>query len=203
MANDNSIDLIPDDEMVKLTNMMDSPSGYKLMNGMFRRFAPRASINVSAGEVREVANMPGAITLFQNYIHISDKKLANEIGVTDDSFDHEYSWTKADIEAALTTQPIEVLLDALDYAPDAIKESIVDMAVELEIPDVNRRKAIQNATGQDITKMIEVKNAYRNHENDSKAAAETTRRAAQNATPKKKAQTTRRAATKAEDGKEE
>lgn len=201
MAQDKSVELIPDDELVKLTNMMDSPSGYKLMNGMFRRFAPRASITVPAGEVREVANMPGAITLFQNYIHISNQKLANEIGVSDDSFEHEYSWTKKDIEEALTTKPIDVLLDALDYAPDAIKESLVDMAVELEIPDVNRRKAIQKATGQDITKMIEVKNAYRNPDAE-KPVEDAGRRVAQ-ATPKRKPQSARRAAEKPEDGKEE
>lgn len=155
-----NVNLIPDDTVVKLTNMMDSPSGYKLANGTFRRFAPNATMNVTAGEVREVANMPGSITLFQNYIHVSNRDLATELGISDDSFEHEYSWSKQDIVDALTTKPIEVLLDALDYGPDAIRESLVDMAVQLEIPDVNRRKAIQDATGKNISKMIETKHAY-------------------------------------------
>lgn len=196
-----NVNLVPDDTMVKLVNMMDSPTGYKLMNGTFRRFAPRASMSVTAGEVREVSNMPGTITLFQNYLRVDNKDLATELGVSDDSFEHEYSWGKDEIVGALTTEPIEVLLDALDYAPDAIKESLVDFAVELEIPDVNRRNAIKNATGKDVTKMIEIKNAYKDdsQKEDSKP---TERRAAQKQAPAKKS-SGRRASTPAVDAKEE
>lgn len=196
-----NVNLVPDDTMVKLVNMMDSPTGYKLMNGTFRRFAPRASMSVTAGEVREVSNMPGTITLFQNYLRVDNKDLATELGVSDDSFEHEYSWGKDEIVGALTTEPIEVLLDALDYAPDAIKESLVDFAVELEIPDVNRRKAIKDATGKDVTKMIEIKNAYKD-DSQKEDGKPTERRAAQKQAPAKKS-SGRRANTPAVDAKEE
>lgn len=196
-----NVNLVPDDTMVKLVNMMDSPTGYKLMNGTFRRFAPRASMSVTAGEVREVSNMPGTITLFQNYLRVDNKDLATELGVSDDSFEHEYSWGKDEIVGALTTEPIEVLLDALDYAPDAIKESLVDFAVELEIPDVNRRNAIKNATGKDVTKMIEIKNAYKD-DSQKEDGKPTERRAAQKQAPAKKS-SGRRASAPAVDAKEE
>ncbi len=196
-----NVNLVPDDTMVKLVNMMDSPTGYKLMNGTFRRFAPRASMSVTAGEVREVSNMPGTITLFQNYLRVDNKDLATELGVSDDSFEHEYSWGKDEIVGALTTEPIEVLLDALDYAPDAIKESLVDFAVELEIPDVNRRNAIKNATGKDVTKMIEIKNAYKD-DSQKEDGKPTERRATQKQAPAKKS-SGRRANTPAVDAKEE
>lgn len=196
-----NVNLVPDDTMVKLVNMMDSPTGYKLMNGTFRRFAPRGTMSVTAGEVREVSNMPGTITLFQNYLRIDNKDLATELGVSDDSFEHEYSWGRDEIVGALTTEPIEVLLDALDYAPDAIKESLVDIAVELEIPDVNRRKAIKEATGKDVTKMIEIKNAYKDEpqKEDDKL---TERRATQKQASAKKS-SGRRASSAAVDTKEE
>ena len=187
------ITLIPDSEKVKLTNMMDSPAGYKLPSGLFRRFAPSSSITVTAGEVREASNMPGTLQIFQNYIRVENKDLAQELGISDDMFTHEYSWTKKDVEAALTTQPIEVLQDALEFAPDAVKEMLVDTAVALEIPDVNRRKAIQEATGQNITKMIEVKNSYKTEEKSEKPASQSQRRATQPA--KKTASTSRRATT--------
>lgn len=196
-----NVNLVPDDTMVKLVNMMDSPTGYKLMNGTFRRFAPRGTMSVTAGEVREVSNMPGTITLFQNYLRIDNKDLATELGVSDDSFEHEYSWGRDEIVGALTTEPIEVLLDALDYAPDAIKESLVDIAVELEIPDVNRRKAIKDATGKDVTKMIEIKNAYKD-ESQKEDGKPTERRAAQKQAPAKKS-SGRRASSTAVDTKEE
>lgn len=196
-----NVNLVPDDTMVKLVNMMDSPTGYKLMNGTFRRFAPRGTMSVTAGEVREVSNMPGTITLFQNYLRIDNKDLATELGVSDDSFEHEYSWGRDEIVGALTTEPIEVLLDALDYAPDAIKESLVDIAVELEIPDVNRRKAIKEATGKDVTKMIEIKNAYKD-EPQKEDDKPTERRATQKQAPAKKS-SGRRASSAAVDTKEE
>jgi hypothetical protein len=196
-----NVNLVPDDTMVKLVNMMDSPTGYKLMNGTFRRFAPRGTMSVTAGEVREVSNMPGTITLFQNYLRIDNKDLATELGVSDDSFEHEYSWGRDEIVGALTTEPIEVLLDALDYAPDAIKESLVDIAVELEIPDVNRRKAIKEATGKDVTKMIEIKNAYKD-EPQKEDDKPTERRATQKQAPAKKS-SDRRASSAAVDTKEE
>lgn len=197
-----NVNLVPDDTMVKLVNMMDSPTGYKLMNGTFRRFAPRASMSVTAGEVREVSNMPGTITLFQNYLRVDNKDLATELGVSDDSFEHEYSWGKDEIVGALTTEPIEVLLDALDYAPDAIKESLVDFAVELEIPDVNRRKAIKDATGKDITKMIEIKNAYKD-DSQKEDGKPTERRAAQKQAPAKKSSGRRANAAVAKEEKTE
>ena len=196
-----NVNLVPDDTMVKLVNMMDSPTGYKLMNGTFRRFAPRGTMSVTAGEVREVSNMPGTITLFQNYLRIDNKDLATELGVSDDSFEHEYSWGRDEIVGALTTEPIEVLLDALDYAPDAIKESLVDIAVELEIPDVNRRKAIKEATGKDVTKMIEIKNAYKD-EPQKEDDKPTERRATQKQASAKKS-SGRRASSTAVDTKEE
>ena len=196
-----NVNLVPDDTMVKLVNMMDSPTGYKLMNGTFRRFAPRGTMSVTAGEVREVSNMPGTITLFQNYLRIDNKDLATDLGVSDDSFEHEYSWGRDEIVGALTTEPIEVLLDALDYAPDAIKESLVDIAVELEIPDVNRRKAIKEATGKDVTKMIEIKNAYKD-EPQKEDDKPTERRATQKQASAKKS-SGRRASSAAVDTKEE
>lgn len=192
-----NVNLVPDDTMVKLVNMMDSPTGYKLTNGMFRRFAPRGTMSVTAGEVREVSNMPGTITLFQNYLRIDNKDLATELGVSDDSFEHEYSWGKDEIVGALTTEPIEVLLDALDYAPDAIKESLVDLAVELEIPDVNRRKAIKEATGKDVTKMIEIKNAYKD-DSQKEDDKPTERRTAQKQASAKKSSGRRASAPVAE-----
>lgn len=49
---------------------------------------------------------------------------------------------------------IDKLHDALDFAPEGIIDLIVDKAIELRIPDVNKRELIQNNTGKNITSMI-------------------------------------------------
>ena len=46
------------------------------------------------------------------------------------------------------------LADALDYAPIGIVETIVNKAVELRIPDMNKRKLIKEMTGKDVSKKI-------------------------------------------------
>lgn len=49
---------------------------------------------------------------------------------------------------------INVLKDALDFAPLGIVETIIDRAVALRIPDNNKREAIHEMTKRDITGMI-------------------------------------------------
>jgi len=75
--------------------------------------------------------------------------------------------------------PMDVLLDALEFGPQGIQDLLVDRAVELKIPDANRRKAIQEMTGVDVNNMINFKEQI---DAASPAAAEaphTRRRAAQ------------------------
>ena len=50
--------------------------------------------------------------------------------------------------------PIEQLEDALDFAPQGIREMIVDYAVEWKIPDSNRRKVISKMMNVNIDEMI-------------------------------------------------
>ena len=49
---------------------------------------------------------------------------------------------------------MDALHDALDFAPEGIIDLIVDKAIELRIPDINKRNLIQESTGKNITGMI-------------------------------------------------
>lgn len=49
---------------------------------------------------------------------------------------------------------LDELADALDYAPRGIQDTLFSRAVELKIPDMNKRNYIHKQTGRDITKMI-------------------------------------------------
>lgn len=197
-----NVTLVSDDTVVPVKNMMNHRVAYVLDSGVRRRFAPYATFNITAGELRQLSYQPGGTELLTNYLHVGNKNLAREFGVSDNTI--EYDWTEQDIVNALTTDDIDVLLDALDFAPDGIKESIVEKAVELEIPDINRRKAIKDATGSDITKMIEVKHAYDSAEEDDTKQAKTaaTRRTssktASSAAKKTQTKTATRRTTKTE-----
>ena len=171
---DGSITVVPDSTKVKITNLMDCQTGYPTISGVFRRLAPYASMTVTAEELRQSANLPGVIDLFRNYVRIGNKSLAEEFGVPSDAV--EYSWTQKDVDYAVTSADIDVLLDALDFAPQGIVEMIVDRAVALEIPDMTKRQAILEKTGNDITKMIETKHAYDSVSDGAEDASSSTAR---------------------------
>lgn len=145
---------VNDEEKIAVRNLVDHQVGYTTQSGIRRTFAPGMTLKVSAGELRELNYTPGGNILLTDYLHIDNPELAAEFGVSEDSFEHEYSWTRADMERVLLEDDLDVLLDALEFAPDGIKDTLVNMATELEIPSVPKREAIKNATGIDINVRI-------------------------------------------------
>jgi len=58
----------------------------------------------------------------------------------------------------MTVGTLDQFLDCLDFAPEAIKESIKDIAVELPLNDIMKRDAIRDKLGFDVSRAIEIKN---------------------------------------------
>ena len=71
-----------------------------------------------------------------------------------------YTWTAKDVDKCLLYGSLDELLDALDYGPEGIKDTLAQRAVELKINDVSKRKAIQEKTGKNITSMIDLTEQY-------------------------------------------
>lgn len=184
---------VADDESVVITNLLDHTTGYivETSNGTVRRFLPAfASFKVKAEELRQLNYTLGGREILRNYIRVGNKSLAAEFGVDVDETP-EYNWTEKDVIDCLNSPDINILLDALDFAPKGIKQLIADKAVELEVPDVNKRKAISESLGVDIDGMIKNKHAYDEQEDEK---PKTTRRR----TTKSTSTTTRTRRTKTE-----
>ena len=153
------VELVADDTIVPIRNIVNCETGYILTSsGHSRRLMPGVVMRVTAGELRELYYQPGGSILLQNYIHVGNSDLCKEFGVPEDMI--EYNWTAKDIKKALTEDPIEVLLDALDFAPQGVIEAIKDDAVSLEINDKAKIDAISKKTGIDIDAAIKNKHAY-------------------------------------------
>lgn len=129
---------------------------------MHRRyeFQPEETKNFDKDTLRRLAYLPGVLYLFRNSLSVRDASLAKEFGVSDDTFEHEYKWTRTDIDNCLTSGSLDELLDALDFAPEGIVDTIVQRAVELKVNDVSKRKAILEKTGKDVTSMIDLTEQY-------------------------------------------
>ena len=144
------------EEYVEVRNLVNHMVVYKIDDTHHRvSFNPFEVKKIAVEELRQLNYQYGGKVLLQNYLCVLDKELRKEFEISPDII--EYDWTLEDVDAALTTAPLDVLLDALDFAPLGIKDLLVDRAVELKIPDTSRRKAIHEATGIDVNNMIELK----------------------------------------------
>lgn len=158
---------VADNVLVEVDNLVGHTVGYKIEEDNVRRvFQPYEKKKLTAGELRKLNYRYGGNVLLTNYLSVKNQELAAEFGVSSDTI--EYNWTKDDVDRVLTTEPIEVLLDALDFGPDGIKNMIVDRAVELEINNMDKRNAILEKTGFDVTNMINFKKMASEGEDEEK-----------------------------------
>lgn len=148
--------ILKDTTLVPVRNMVDHKVVYTIPE-LNRRvvFEPFQEKKVPAGELRALNYAAGGEVLLHNYICVKSNDLREEFNIPSDQV--EYDWTLEDIHRILEdlNTPIEELEDALDFAPDGIRELIVDSAVNWKIPDSNRRKIISKMTGVNIDKKIE------------------------------------------------
>lgn len=148
--------ILNDDTLVLVRNMVDHKVVYVIPE-LNRRvvFEPFQEKKVPASELRALNYSNGGEVLIHNYLCILNDDMRAEFNIPSDQI--EYTWTIQDIHRVLEdlNTPIEVLEDALDFAPEGIRELIVDSAVKWKIPDSNRRKVISRMTGVNIDKMIE------------------------------------------------
>ncbi len=160
--------MLQDKDLVEVRNLVDHMVVYKI-DELNRRvvFNPFETKKVPVDELRRLNYQHGGRILLHNYLCIKDQELRQEFGVDPSMI--EYDWTLRDIDAALTSRSMDELMDALEFGPDGIKELLIDRAVQLRIPDTNRRKAIQDITGVDINNMIQLKEQL---EADNPAAVE-------------------------------
>lgn len=147
--------MLKDEQYVRVQNLTDSPVVYLLPEDNLRRvYQPYEEKNIQVKELRKVFWQPGGPALVQEFLQIKNKELAEEFGVDPETFAHEYSWDKEKVDKVLLSEDIDVLHDALDFAPEGIIDLITSEAVALRIPDVNKRNLIQEYTGKDINQMI-------------------------------------------------
>lgn len=196
------ITAVKDDDVVEITNLLDCTCGYVVeLTGVRRSLPPHASFKVKAGELRELNYQLGGQEILKNYIRVDNPSLAKEFGV-DVENTPEYNWGREEVKDCLLNANIDVLLDALDFAPAGIKQLISDMAVELEISDVNKRQAISKAMGVDIDSMISNKHVYDDEQVEEKPKT-TRRRTTKSTTTTKTRRTKKTEDTAAEAATEE
>lgn len=170
--------MVQDTDMITVRNLTDQERILYIIPelNVRRRFSAFESKQISAKELRQLWYLNGGARLLQDYLAVENEELAKEFGVSEDLFTHEYSWKKEDIDDVLLNGSIELLEDAFDFAPIGICETLVSRAIKLKLADRNKHRVIKEATGRDISKMIQYEETLENLSNDSKNTERRTRR---------------------------
>ena len=149
--------MIDKNKMVKVINKFNGTVGYDVPEmGVHRNFYPKESKEISFEELERLSFIPGGDSILRNYLEIVDEDVI--MALFNEKPEPEYHYSENDVRQLLTTGTLDQFLDCLDFAPDVIKDMIKDLAVELPLNDMEKRQAIQNKLGFDVTRAIEIKN---------------------------------------------
>ncbi len=148
--------MLSDDTKVKVRNLTSHYVIYRDDDKHLRvQFQPNQVREIDAGGLRKFFYRYGGQVILQNYLSVENDELRKEFDIDPEQV--EYDWDAAKIKSVLLEEPIEVLEDAMEFGPDGIKEELATQAVNLSLPDNNKRKVISSALGINITEKINLK----------------------------------------------
>jgi hypothetical protein len=146
--------MLDNDTLVKVTNRTGGRVGYTIPDlGLHRDYQPNETKEVTMNELRKLSYLPGGQVILEDYLVI---KNADAVAELIPNAEPEYNYSKEDVIKLLTEGSIEQFLDALDFAPVGVIDLIKDLAVELKINSIDKRDAIKEKTGFDVTKAIQI-----------------------------------------------
>ena len=156
--------MVENNMTVKVTNRDNGSVGYSVPDlGVHRTFQPRESKEISAEELRKLSYLPGGDVIIKEYLIIHNEELLKELL---GEVEPEYYYSEDEVKALLLSGSLEQLQDCLDFAPSGVIDLIKSLAVSLKIDNVSKRKAIQEKTGFNVTRAIEI-----NEETDEETAS--------------------------------
>ena len=162
--------------LIKITNRYDGMAGYEVADlGINRLFMAGETKEVTMEEIRKLSYSIGGITLLKDFFVLDNPEAVAEILGT---VEPEYFYTEEQVKELLLTGSLEALQDCLDFAPAGTIELVKKVAVETKLNDIQKRRAIQAATGFNIDAAVMI-----NEETEEeKVEEEKTRRVATTST---------------------
>lgn len=163
------------DIIYKVKNRSASRVGYSIPeDGIRRTFAPGEVKNITYNELLKLSYQPGGREMMVQFLQILNDNGLDKLNI---HAQPEYYMSEQQIVDLLRTGTLDAFLDALDFAPVGVIDLIKKFAVQLPLNDMNKRKALYEKTGFDVTKALI-------HDEESKAPeTEEEKAAAKAATP--------------------
>lgn len=145
--------MLQDKDLVKVTNRGTGKVGYKVQDLNIRRiYEPKETKEVTMEELRKLSYSIGGSALIRDNLIIRNEEAVREL-IPD--VEPEYYYEEEDVKNLLIKGSLDELLDCLDFAPEGTLNLVKKVAVEIELNDVQKRQAIFNALGFNVTNAIE------------------------------------------------
>lgn len=179
-----------ENKIIKVSNRDRGGVGYIIPeSGVRRDFAVGETKNIPLDELKQLMYVPGGEFIVKNLLLVHDKEVLNEI--LNVETEPEYFYTEAEIKKLLLEGSIDQLKDCLEFAPEGVIEIIKKMAVEMKLPNTDKRQVISEMTGFNIDNAININKIMDASEDKKEEKKETKRRTApletfENASPKRR-----------------
>ena len=129
----------------------------------FRNLLEKKSFShITVQEILDLANI-GRSTFYAHF-QTKDELLKYVCEELFGELEPEYYYTEKEIDEILLNGSIEQLEDALDFSPKGGVDLIIKRAIELKIPDNNKREVITKFTGHNIDSSIRFYDSENNKE---------------------------------------
>lgn len=140
--------------IIKVKNRDNGTVGYRVpdLGNLYRSFQPHEEKEITMEELRKLSYLPGGKIILENYLIIDNKEAISELLGT---VEPEYNYNEEDIKYLLEQGTLDQLMDTLDFAPSGVIDLVKDIAVKIELNDINKRNVIFQKTGFNITNAVE------------------------------------------------
>lgn len=145
--------MIDEKKIVRVTNRDNGHVGYKIpdMNNLVRDFSANETKNITVEELKKLAYISGGPTLIRDYLVIEDPEVVEEIL---GDVEPEYYYNEEDVKKLLLNGSLDELKDCIEFAPKGTVDLVKQLAVELPVNDITKRKAILDMTGFNVDAAI-------------------------------------------------
>lgn len=155
--------MIDNNQIIKVTNRDNGHVGYTIpdLNNLTRTFTANETKEITMNELRKLSYIPGGMVLLRDYLVLDNKEAVEELL---NQVEPEYFYTEEDVKNLLLNGSLDALKDCLDYAPVGTIDLVKQVAVELPLNDVAKRKAILEMTGFNVDSAIMINDATNEEE---------------------------------------
>lgn len=153
--------------MVKVSNRSSGTVVYTVPEmHVTRVFSEREVKDVPFGELQAVSYQPGGRELLYHYLMVHDEEALRALINADE--EPEYWLTEDKIPVWINSSTIEEFTDALNFAPDGVKELIKKYAVTVPLNDIRKCDLIKEKLEFDVETAIKNDKADKEADNDTK-----------------------------------